>query len=775
MKKVLCKSSTLYNVTIFIVTLFSIFLFSENVLADNVSYDKFDWNKFYEENKGYIASQCVNDTSSEECKTVLSEEKEFYEKLYRVLSKYEKQGFFLEDDYYISIIFFGIGDVYQFTDTGERYDNKYNIKLYDKLSDKIKNNTFVNSFYINPSSKEDDSYDLSDNIEDYSGEEELDTIKILTQNSFAYSSSCLADYGEAKTIKDENGDIKYYCEKGIIDSYNQCKGTLANYDLGYVDYFTSMWSKLSKVFNTILRRKYTKNIYEDDCEKLGKKNNVSTDYVLNSGKKVDYNKLFDFLINQNFLDNKVHNQYFYRYILEDAKVDCMSSNICSNSLEAKGVYDDYKDDIKKVRKKIVNNIIEVLKYRGFKVDYSDIGLDNIVYTVPASAVNSLLWPIGTKKVREENGIKMANGTPDSTDVILQYGMIVDPIDGTARKNNGIDISGLKGVTNVVSSFNGEVYQVVNNCIEGDFSCNDGYGNTVIISHNNGDYTVYAHLDSIDDSISIGTSVLAGQYIGKVGKTGKTNTPSLHYEIRRGGSSVNNSIDPLTRTNPNSISTTSNSSNGGSNVAGGFDFSSGNFSAHTTTLTREEFISKINASSSNSSTYNNIFKQNAGVIYDASIKNNVNPEFVVVRALVEGMSPGGSTYNYWGISCYNSGTVKDCKSYSSLEDGIAGLANLKIVKENSQVAGIMSSGYAFLGTYWYNPGSWSAGGCPYFPYIKQYMDEASISEATTACSGPVCNKDGSGSCTTTSQNARSAYVTWQVNKKMGPYRYNIFGI
>ena len=63
-----------------------------------------------------------------------------------------------------------------------------------------------------------------------------------------------------------------------------------------------------------------------------------------------------------------------------------------------------------------------------------------------------------------------------------------------------------------------------------------YGNCVIINHNNGYYTLYAHLSSIN--VSVGQVVSKGTTIGKLGMTGSATGPHLHYELWVGGAPWN---------------------------------------------------------------------------------------------------------------------------------------------------------------------------------------------------------------------------------------------
>lgn len=63
----------------------------------------------------------------------------------------------------------------------------------------------------------------------------------------------------------------------------------------------------------------------------------------------------------------------------------------------------------------------------------------------------------------------------------------------------------------------------------------GYGLSIVISHGNGYTTRYAHLSSIN--VSPGDFVSQGEVIGRVGMTGWTTGPHLHFEIHLNGSGV----------------------------------------------------------------------------------------------------------------------------------------------------------------------------------------------------------------------------------------------
>jgi murein DD-endopeptidase MepM/ murein hydrolase activator NlpD len=93
-----------------------------------------------------------------------------------------------------------------------------------------------------------------------------------------------------------------------------------------------------------------------------------------------------------------------------------------------------------------------------------------------------------------------------------------------RAHQGLDIS-LKTGDPIYATFDGKVR----------FSKAAGnYGNLVIIRHNNGLETYYAHLSQRD--VEVGDWVVAGQQIGLGGSTGRSTGPHLHYEVRYKGQS-----------------------------------------------------------------------------------------------------------------------------------------------------------------------------------------------------------------------------------------------
>ena len=113
-------------------------------------------------------------------------------------------------------------------------------------------------------------------------------------------------------------------------------------------------------------------------------------------------------------------------------------------------------------------------------------------------------------------------------IIYRFGRVVNPNNTTTRWNGiGIAASSGSGVKSVSAG------QVVLADVMGT------YGNTIILEHGGGDYSVYGSLSQM--GVAKGARVTKGQIIGAIGATDPSLPPHLHFEIRRGGPAV----DPLT--------------------------------------------------------------------------------------------------------------------------------------------------------------------------------------------------------------------------------------
>ncbi len=117
-------------------------------------------------------------------------------------------------------------------------------------------------------------------------------------------------------------------------------------------------------------------------------------------------------------------------------------------------------------------------------------------------------------------------TPGYTRVSSPYGMRIHPIYKVKKMHTGIDIDAPSGAK-IIAANSGKVIMA---------GWNGGYGNCVIIDHGGGLATLYAHQSKI--LVKEGDTVEKGETIGKVGSTGLSTGPHLHFEVRKNGATQN---------------------------------------------------------------------------------------------------------------------------------------------------------------------------------------------------------------------------------------------
>jgi len=147
-----------------------------------------------------------------------------------------------------------------------------------------------------------------------------------------------------------------------------------------------------------------------------------------------------------------------------------------------------------------------------------------------------------KKIIVPNGVKKAVSSSGSTAVSPtrstkpQSGYYIRPTSGritsrfgprSGRYHYGIDFGSPTG-TPIVAAASGVVLKT---------TCGSGYGNCLIIQHDNGTKTLYAHASKL--YVGTGTRVTKGERIAAVGSTGRSTGPHLHFEIiKSNGQKIN---------------------------------------------------------------------------------------------------------------------------------------------------------------------------------------------------------------------------------------------
>lgn len=412
----------------------------------------------------------------------------------------------------------------------------------------------------------------------------------------------------------------------------------------------------------------------------------------------------------------------------------------------KGLSDEAKENRKE---QLYNDILSNKKlFEDIFLQYQNSSSENYVESclgaINQTLVNNLNKPVD-----------IAENFNVSFDENYSYGIV------NGKNHNGVDLNtttaGVNLGSNVYSVANGKIVSIE------DSNCNDKVcGKSIKISHDiNVDnetfkfFTIYSNVD-IKSGLKVDSTVVKGDTIGTINNS-TDNTEGLHFTFLDADSDANGvAIDP---TNLFVICSTS----------------ADDWMIHQSSISKGEFATKLQNYCTNNTCGSSMqmFVNNADLIYDTSKKYNVSPELVVVRAVNEGFSPGNNngSNNYWGIGCTNSGGINACYTYSSLSEGIKSFASISPVK-NSQTASEMMSTYAYIGDYWYNPGSSARGGCYYYPYINGYMLTSRSNVVAGYCS---TSKTCSGSdCGKTTSEDQDAYSKWQVNDKLIKNRKEIFG-
>ena len=110
----------------------------------------------------------------------------------------------------------------------------------------------------------------------------------------------------------------------------------------------------------------------------------------------------------------------------------------------------------------------------------------------------------------------------ATTITSLFGSRTHPVTGRPNNHTGVDIAAAGG-TDIWAAKSGVVLTS---------TYNSSYGNYVVISHANGESTLYAHMSK--RLVSEGDKVTQGQTIGLVGTTGSSTGNHLHFEVRLNG-------------------------------------------------------------------------------------------------------------------------------------------------------------------------------------------------------------------------------------------------
>ncbi|GAM13275.1 M23 family metallopeptidase [Mesobacillus selenatarsenatis] len=234
------------------------------------------------------------------------------------------------------------------------------------------------------------------------------------------------------------------------------------------------------------------------AELLSLNEGLTEDVVLKPGQELNVTVLKPFV--EVVVDRQVYEQKevpFEREVKEDSSMfKGDTKTMQEGQVGMKGVTSSLTEQNGRMIKK------EVIKETVLKEPVKEIIVKG-TKVVPSRGDGTFVWPTNGGYVSSRQGYRWS------------------------RMHKGIDIARPSNYT-IKAADNGKVIYAGNK--------GDGYGNKIIIDHQNGYRTMYAHLASI--SVSVGQSVSRGSSIGIMGRTGNSTGIHLHFEVYLNGALVN---------------------------------------------------------------------------------------------------------------------------------------------------------------------------------------------------------------------------------------------
>lgn len=179
------------------------------------------------------------------------------------------------------------------------------------------------------------------------------------------------------------------------------------------------------------------------------------------------------------------------------------------------------DTLQSIARIYKGDIEEIASYNDISVNAKLAIGDTIIIPDGEITAKKELTPTKSGSQNTSRNIRDYNKAP------VYQGYYMRPVIGGIKTQgihgyNGVDIASVFGA-DILASATGKVI------IAKSSGWNGGYGAYIVIKHDNGTQTLYAHLSAVN--VNVGDDVSQGQVIGQMGSSGKSTGTHLHFEIR----------------------------------------------------------------------------------------------------------------------------------------------------------------------------------------------------------------------------------------------------
>ena len=250
--------------------------------------------------------------------------------------------------------------------------------------------------------------------------------------------------------------------------------------------------------------------------------------VTKNGKSFYLAKDIDYKVDKNYsevhdkLDNKLL-EIMTRAYNETKKEIVVSNSFNDVLVQFNSSYTQITDSIKK---NIINEVLSNKNYQEIIIELFpnfkiyNIDLYSIKFKDALKLKTTFYWPIASANV---DNYGLFSGTPESLDIVYDYG--ASYVDN--KIHNGISIRGECNKTKAIASKDGRVSKI---------GFDNEYGNYVIVDYDNNVKFIYGSLSKNTITVTVGSMIKKGQFIGYVGSN--NNTCMLYVEVYANGVRVN---------------------------------------------------------------------------------------------------------------------------------------------------------------------------------------------------------------------------------------------